>query len=76
MAYVSALKLIREEKGISQAQLAKRARVSLRSIQMMEQGHRDINKAQVLTVIQLAEALGCDIYDILNEREFVVHEDD
>lgn len=66
--YKSNLKFFREEKGLSQSQLAEKSGVSLRSIQMFEQGNRDINKAQAITVIQLAEALDCDVYNIINER--------
>ena len=64
----SRLKFYREEKGLSQSQLAKLSGVSLRNIQAYEQGSRDINEAQCIKVIQLAEALGCDIYDIINPR--------
>ena len=64
----SNLKSMREEKGLSQSQLAKLSGVSLRNIQAYEQGTRDINEAQCIKVVQLAEALDCDIYDILNPR--------
>ena len=66
--YKSRLKFMREEKGLSQSQLAKISGVSLRNIQAYEQGTRDINEAQCIKVVQLAEALDCDIYDILNPR--------
>lgn len=66
--YKSRLKYFREDKGLTQQELADNSGVSLRSIQMFEQGNRDINKAQVVTVLQLAEALECDVYDIINDR--------
>ena len=66
--YKSRLKFMREEKGMSQSELSRKSGVSLRSIQMFEQGNRDINKAQVITVLQLAEALECDVYEIINDR--------
>ena len=66
--YKSRLKFMREDKGMSQSQLAEKSGVALRSIQTFEQGFRDINKAQVITVLQLAEALECDVYDIINPR--------
>jgi transcriptional regulator with XRE-family HTH domain len=66
--YRSNLKFSRELKGLSQSQLAKLSGVSLRNIQAYEQGTRDINEAQCIKVVQLAEALDCDIYDILNPR--------
>ena len=66
--YKSRLKFMREDKGFSQSQLAEKSGVSLRTIQAYEQGYKDINKAQVITVLQLSEALECDVYDIINPR--------
>lgn len=68
MVYKSSLKFMRESKGMTQAELAEKAGVNLRMVQNYEQGFKDINKATVLTVLRLAEALGCDVYDILNPR--------
>ena len=59
------LKRIRTAYGITQAELAKRSGVSLRSIQMYEQRHKDINKASVETVLSLAKVLGCTIEDLI-----------
>ena len=66
--YKSRLKFYREEKGLSQSQLAKKSGVDLRVIQAYECGSRDINMANVITVLQLAEALECDVYEIINPR--------
>ena len=66
--YKSRLKFMREYKGLTQASLAETSGVSLRLIQAYEQGYKDINKAQVVTALQLAEALDCDIYEIINDR--------
>ena len=66
---MNALKSMREERGLSQNELAKMANVSVRMIQHYEQGFKDINNAKVLTVLRLAEALDCDVYRILNERD-------
>lgn len=62
------LKRIRTAYGCSQAELANRSGVSLRSIQMYEQRNKDINKASVETVQRLAKFLGCAIEDLM-ERE-------
>ena len=59
------LKRIRTSYGITQAELAKRSGVSLRSIQMYEQRNKDINKASVETVHSLAKILGCVIEDLI-----------
>lgn len=66
MEYKSKLKQIRESKGMTQTELALKADVNLRMVQNYEQGYKNINKGNVLTVLRLSEALGCDIHDILN----------
>ena len=58
----------RKVAGMSQSELAKKSGVNVRLIQHYEQGTKDINKAQVITVLQLAEALDVDVYDIINDR--------
>ena len=60
------LKRIRKEKGISREELAVSSGVNIRMIQYYEQGTKDINKAQALTIYKLARALRCDMADLLN----------
>jgi len=62
------LKRLRETTGLSQAQLAKEAAVSLRSIQMYEQRNKDVNKAQAITLAKIARALGCEVEDLLESE--------
>lgn len=62
---MSNLKRIREAAGLSQSQLAAAAEVSNRTIQSYEQGERDINKAQGVVLLQLAQALKVRIEDLL-----------
>lgn len=64
--YKSRLQDKRKAAGMSQSELAKRSGVNVRLIQHYEQGTKDINKAQVVTVLALADALGCDVREILN----------
>ena len=59
------LQTIRKTCGITQNELAQQSGVSLRSIQMYEQRNKDINKAQVETVNNLARVLGCKIEDLM-----------
>jgi len=59
------LKRIREASGLSQSKLAAESAVTLRSIQMYEQRNKDINKAQALTAVKIARALGCEVEDLL-----------
>ena len=63
------LKTIRENRGISQAELAKLSGVSLRSIQMYEQKINNIDKAQAGTVYKLSRVLGCTVEDLLESPE-------
>ena len=53
------LKRIRRLYGCTQAELAKRSGIGLRSIQMYEQRNKDINKASAETLRSLSKVLGC-----------------
>lgn len=64
------LQYMRKERGLTQKELAERSHVNIRQIQHYEQGTHDINGASVVTVLNLAEALGCDVYDIINPRDW------
>lgn len=59
------LQKIREFNNISQKKLGELSGVSFRMIQNYEQGVRDINKAQAITVFKLAKALGCSMEDLI-----------
>lgn len=61
----SRLKLMRESRGLSQAELAKASGVKLRNIQMYEQRANNIDKAQAQTVYKLARVIGCNVEDLL-----------
>lgn len=61
------LKRIRTAYGCTQAELAKKSDVSLRSVQMYEQRNKDINKASVETVYRLAKSLGCTVEDLIEK---------
>ena len=52
------LKDVRVEKGISQGQIYKATGIYPSSISAWENGSRDFNKAQLQTVIKIADALG------------------
>ena len=55
----------RKAAGITQSKLAEAAEISLRSLQDFEQGRHPINKAAAITVYKLAQALDCEMADIL-----------
>ena len=62
---MSNLQQIRKAAGLSQSAVADMAGVSLRMIQFYEQGVKDINKAQGITLYKIAGALNVSIEDIL-----------
>lgn len=59
------LKHLRTAYGITQAELAQRSGISLRSIQMYEQRNKNINKASADTLYSLAKVLGCTMEDLI-----------
>ena len=59
------LKRIRTTYGFTQAELAERSGVSLRSIQMYEQRNKNINKASADAIYQMAKVLGCTMEDLI-----------
>jgi transcriptional regulator with XRE-family HTH domain len=62
---MSNLKKIREDKNITQKELSERSGVNIQMIAKYEQGVKDINKAQGLTLRALANALACKIDDLM-----------
>ena len=61
------LKRLRVAYGCTQAELARKSNVSLRSIQMYEQRNKDINKASVDTIYRLSKTLGCAMEDLIEK---------
>lgn len=61
------LKRIRTVYGCTQAELAKRSGISLRSIQMYEQRNKNINKASADTIYRLAKVSGCIMEDLIEK---------
>lgn len=63
------LQLRRQGAGMSQSELASKAEMSIRTLQALEVGARNIDKVSVLTALKLARALDCSIEDILEWSE-------
>lgn len=61
------LRARRENCGFSQAELAGDAGVSVRQIQLFEQGQRDINKTAADTLFRLSRSLHCRMEDLLEK---------
>lgn len=62
---MSRLKAAREDKGLTQKQLAAASGINIKSIQKYESGERDIAKAEVKTVIALADVLEVGVKEIV-----------
>lgn len=62
----SSLARIRTARGFTQQQLSEASGVTLRMVQLYEQRRNDIGKAQVHVAINLANALGCDVEDLID----------
>lgn len=56
----------RKLKKMSQRELSEASGVNVRMIQHYEQGVKDINKSQSITLFNLAKALGCKMEDLLD----------
>ncbi len=65
------LKLMREKRELSQAELARIAHISVRTIQHYEQNTCNIDGANIKTLAKLANALQCGITDILEDPELI-----
>lgn len=59
------LKRLRKYWGYTQKEVSEQSGVSLRMIQLYEQGHNDITKAQAQVVNDLARALKCEAKDLV-----------
>ena len=55
------LKMLRQNAGLSQSELAEITGVPLRTIQQYEQKQKNINAAKAETVIKLAKELNCSV---------------
>lgn len=64
---MSNLKRLREASGLSQSGLADKSGVSVRMIQKYEQGVKDINKAQAITVYNLAKTLDVTVENLIEK---------
>lgn len=66
---MSNLQDVRTRRGLTQKQLAEKSGVPLAMVQKYEQKVKNINNAQVTTVLNLAQALKVAPRDILEREE-------
>lgn len=67
LAGKSPLQQYRKECGFSQKVLSEKTGVNLRTLQQYETGAKDLKKAAAVTLKALADRLGCNIEDLLEE---------
>lgn len=65
------LKKLRQQKGLSQNDLAKLSKHPLPTIIALDQGKRDINESKIKTLVNLSESLDCGITDILEDETLI-----
>ncbi len=63
------LKLLRQNRNLSQRELAELSEIPVRTIQQYEQRQKNINKAQVEYLVILSKVLCCRIEDLLEKTE-------
>lgn len=56
---------IRKRNKLTQKELANRASVSVRTIQMIEQRHNDINQVKAINLFNISRELNCQMEDLL-----------
>ena len=61
------MKEIREATGMTRTELSEKTGINARLIEAYEQGRKDINKAKLITLLRLCNALGCRLDDILTD---------
>ena len=61
------LKRLRKYAGLTQKELSRESGVSLRMVQLYEQGQNDLSKAQAKVVVSLSKTLGCDASELVGE---------
>lgn len=64
---MSRVRTLRTKAGMSQAELARRANVARRTVQLLESGRLGVAKLETLR--RIAAALGCAVQDLIAEQE-------
>ena len=67
----SKLKSMRESRGLSQAQLAEKAGLQVRTLQNYEQGILNFDGCKIDKIFAVALALNCDVEDILTDENVI-----
>lgn len=62
---LSNVKSLRVSRGITQKELAERSNINIRQIQKYEYGEYDTGKMMLRNAIALADALECDVRELI-----------
>lgn len=65
------LKEMRQAKGLSQSQFAKKTGINLRTVQHYEQGAKNFDHARIDTILKTCIVLNCKLEDILENPEYI-----
>lgn len=65
------LKAMRESRGLSQAQLAEKSNIHLRTLQYYEQDRLDFDHTRFENILSIALVLDCNIEDILDDENVI-----
>lgn len=65
------LQKIRQEKGLSQTQLAQKSGCTTNVIKKYEQGIVDMKYAKFFNLVNICNGLGCKLSDLFNDEQFV-----
>ena len=66
------LKMLRQNVGYSQRELAEKSGVNLRTLQQYELRAKDINKAATETLLKLSKTIGCKIEDLIENVQLSI----
>lgn len=65
------LKSRRLELGLTQAQLAEKTNMNVRTLQHYEQGSKNFDHARIDTIVKVCIALECNFVDVIENEEYL-----
>ena len=68
---MSKLQEMRQQRGLTQKELEMVSGIKLKTIRSYEQEKRDINRAELKTLLLLAMVLRCGIDDLISDEELI-----
>lgn len=65
------LKEMRKARGLSQAQLAEKTGINVRTLQHYEQGSKNFDHARIDSILRVCIALDCKLENIIENPEYI-----